>query len=273
MKVVETPEFIEDCVELMHGYEEVISTAMDIVSYWCDSPDLKATIHVIPKEIYSMSLSTRLRVSSIVLRYSDEAGESVWKELEQRDENEDEWTFEEEQDVIGHIGRLFPGETCDLLAQTFSSLVDKLGVVNNEAEASVYQEQLYWVLIYIRHFISDYDSDETPIAFMEMEGNPDYPLLQFMDICNGLIIRVLSLTNLTVSSVVQQSLLQYLKRFVLLYLRYRPQLSGDIYTILAIALSTTADENTPFKIAIELLEVLLQQTMVSHVGEVNVRLI
>lgn len=261
---------MEDCVELMRGYEEVISTAMDIISYWCDTPELCSTIHVIPKEVYALSLSSRLRISSIVLRYSDEAGEAVWKELEDRDKNEDEWTFEEEQDAIGHIGRIFPGETCDLLAQTFTSLVTSLETTRNEAEASVYQEQLYWVLVFIKHFVSDYDSDETPLAFMDINTDPNYPLLGFMDVCNALIIRVLSLQHMTVSSIVLQSLMQYLKQFVLLYLTYRPALSRDLYTILAIALSNTVDENTPFKTTIELLQILLKQTMVNQIGNVNV---
>ena len=270
---MESPEYLEDCVELMRGYEEVISTTMDIISFWCDSPELQNTIHVIPKEVYALCLSSRLRVCSIVLRYSDEAGEAVWKELEDRDKNEDEWTFEEEQDVIGHIGRIFPGETCDLLAQTFTNLVTSLENTQNEAEASVYQEQLYWVLVFIKHFVSDYDSDETPIAFTDINTDMNYPLLGFMDCVNALIIRVLSFPHMTVSSIVLQSIMQYLKQFVLLYLEYRPALSPDIYTILAIALSSTAEENTPFKTTIELLEILLRQTMVNQVGSVNVRLL
>lgn len=255
----------------MRDYEEVISTVMDILSYWCDSPELKNTLQSLPREVYSLSLSSRFNLSRLVLHYSEESNESVWKELEEKDQNEDEWTVEEEQDQIGHIGRVFPGETCNILSQVFSSLVEKLSQPLNEAELSVYQEQLYWTLVYIRHFISDYDTDEVPIAFEEMEGNANYPLLQFMDICNQYIIQVLSIPSLTVSSIVLQSILSYLKRFTLLYLQYRPLLSQDLFTIIAIALSREDDDNNlPYKTTIDLLDCILTQTMINHIGNVNV---
>ena len=56
----------------MRDYEEVISTIMDILSYWCDSPELKNTLQALPREVYSLSLSSRLNLSRLVLHYSED---------------------------------------------------------------------------------------------------------------------------------------------------------------------------------------------------------
>ena len=36
-------------------------------------------------------------------------------------------------------------------------------------------------MTFIKHFVSDFDCDEVPLAFLELEHNSDYPLLHFMD--------------------------------------------------------------------------------------------
>lgn len=176
-----TPALADDCVELQQECEEVVCMVVDVISYWCDTPEILNTVGDLPQRVYALSLETRLQLAAIVLRYSEEASEALWRDLEQRDENEDQWTFEEEQDAIGHLGRVKPGDSCTLLVDTFKRILTSLQSSHNEAELDYYEEQLYWLITYIKHFVSDFDSDEVPLAFVEIEQNPDYPLLQFMD--------------------------------------------------------------------------------------------
>ena len=122
-----------------------------------------------------------MRVATQVLRYSDTMGERLWRELEARDENEDQWSFEEEQDTVGRIGRVTAGTTCNLL-RVFEGLLDSMEHCRNEGESDLLQEQVYWVLVYVKHFISDFDCDEVPIAFTSIITDSQYPLLLFMDV-------------------------------------------------------------------------------------------
>lgn len=85
-----------------------------------------------------------------------------------------------------------------------------------------------------------------------------------------MIKQTLSLPGVTISSTVLQSILGYLRKFVTLYLPFRPQLSGDFYVIVAITLASTSQENLPFKSAVEVLQLLLDQTFKHGVGAVNV---
>lgn len=179
--MVNAPALAEDCVELQQACEEVICTVVDIIAYWCDAPDALRTLGALPQEVYALSLRTRLQQAAVVLRYSEAASASLWRELEQRDENEDQWTFEEEQNTIGRLGRVSPGESCALLLEAFKEIVGALQGARSEAETDYCEEQLYWLVTYIKHFVSDFDSDEVPLAFLELEQNPDYPLLRFMD--------------------------------------------------------------------------------------------
>ena len=82
--------------------------------------------------------------------------------------------------------------------------------------------------------------------------------------------QVLSLQGAEMSSTVLQSILGYLRKFVVLYLPYRPLLSSDFYVIVAITLASTSQENVPFKAAVEVLKLLLDQTFRNGVGTVNV---
>lgn len=82
--------------------------------------------------------------------------------------------------------------------------------------------------------------------------------------------QVLSLQGVEMSSTVLQSILGYLRKFVVLYLPYRPLLSSDFYVIVAITLASTSQENVPFKAAVEVLKLLLDQTFRNGVGTVNV---
>ena len=56
-----------------------------------------------------------------------------------------------------------------------------LAGARSEAETDYFEEQLYWLVTFIKHFVSDFDCDEVPLAFLELEHNSDYPLLHFMD--------------------------------------------------------------------------------------------
>lgn len=179
--MVNAPALAEDCVELQQACEEVICTVVDIIAYWCDAPDALRTLGALPQEVYALSLRTRLQQAAVVLRYSEAASAALWRELEQRDENEDQWTFEEEQNTIGRLGRVSPGASCALLLEAFKEIVGALQGARSEAETDYCEEQLYWLVTYIKHFVSDFDSDEVPLAFLELEQNPDYPLLRFMD--------------------------------------------------------------------------------------------
>ena len=191
--VVTEPALLEDSIDLQQGCEEVLNTALEIISYFCDSEAILPTIGDLPHYIYIATLKTRMQVAIQVLRYSDEMGEKVWKELEARDENEDQWTFEEEQDVVGRIGRVNAGETCNYLIQTFEGLIDQMEHCQSEAESDLLQEQVYWVLVYVKHFISDFDCEEVPIAFAAIASDPQYPLLQFMDVWVSLFFSSLSI--------------------------------------------------------------------------------
>lgn len=85
-----------------------------------------------------------------------------------------------------------------------------------------------------------------------------------------MVKQTLSLPGVAISSTVLQSILGYLRKFVLLYLPFRPQLSADFYVIVAITLASTSQENVPFKSAVEVLKLLLDQTFKNGVGAVNV---
>lgn len=177
-----SPSLVEDSVDLQQGCEEVLATALEIISYWCDNQDLLSTIGDLPQHVYAASLETRMHVATQVLRYSDTMGERVWRELEARDENEDQWTFEEEQDTVGRIGRVTAGPTCEFLLRVFEGLINSMENCRNEGESDLLQEQVYWVLVYVKHFISDFDCEEIPIAFTAITSDPQYPLLLFMDV-------------------------------------------------------------------------------------------
>ncbi|KAM7454095.1 hypothetical protein BLSTO_05149 [Blastocystis sp. subtype 1] len=269
LRIVNAPALAEDCVELQQAGEEVVCTVVDIISYWCDTPETLRTLGTLPQEVYALSLRTRLQLAAVVLRYSEAASEALWRDLEQRDENEDQWTFEEEQDAIGRLGRVSPGDSCALLLEAFKEVAGALAGARSEAETDYFEEQLYWLVTFIKHFVSDFDCDEVPLAFLELEHNSDYPLLHFMDCVNDMIKQTLSLPGVTISSTVLQSILGYLRKFVTLYLPFRPQLSDDFYVIVAITLASTSQENLPFKSAVEVLQLLLDQTFKHGVGAVN----
>ena len=180
--MVTEPSLLEDSVDLQQGCEEVINTALEIVSYFCDSEIILPTIADLPHYVYCATLKARMQVAVQVFRYSEAAGEKAWKELEARDQNEDQWTFEEEQDVIGQIGRVNAGDTCNYLVQVFEDLIKQMEQCQSEEESDLLQEQAYWVLVYVKHFVSDFDCDEIPIAFSSLTTDPHYPLLQFMDV-------------------------------------------------------------------------------------------
>ena len=76
--------------------------------------------------------------------------------------------------------------------------------------------------------------------------------------------QVLSLQGVEMSSTVLQSILGYLRKFVVLYLPYRPLLSSDFYVIVAITLASTSQENVPFKAAVEVLKLLHTGRMVEN---------
>ena len=185
IRIIQTPSLADDCVDLLQSCEEVIGEVLDIVSYWCDSDSIRPTLGDFPIQVYSICLHTRLEMSVLVLRYSsDEAGnETLWKELEQRDQNEDNWTFNEEQSTIGRVGRWYPSETCTLLVNVMNDICNQLKQCSNESLMNVLEEKLYWLIIYIDHFVSDYDSTEIPLQFEAIQSTPDYPLLSFMDVC------------------------------------------------------------------------------------------
>ena len=181
LRIVNAPALAEDCVELQQAGEEVVCTVVDIISYWCDTPETLRTLGTLPQEVYALSLRTRLQLAAVVLRYSEAASEALWRDLEQRDENEDQWTFEEEQDAIGRLGRVSPGDSCALLLDAFKEVAGALAGARSDAETDYFEEQLYWLVTFIKHFVSDFDCDEVPLAFLELEHNSDYPLLHFMD--------------------------------------------------------------------------------------------
>ena len=52
----------------------------------------------------------------------------------------------------------------------------------SEEESDLLQEQAYWVLVYVKHFISDFDCDEVPMAFTSITTDSQYPLLLFLDV-------------------------------------------------------------------------------------------
>ena len=54
-----------------------------------------------------------------------------------------------------------------------------------EEDAYELQEQLYWVFVAIKHFVSDFDSEELPIAFADAGGAPSPALLSFLDAVVG----------------------------------------------------------------------------------------
>ena len=85
-----------------------------------------------------------------------------------------------------------------------------------------------------------------------------------------MVKQTLSLPGVVISSTVLQSILGYLRKFVVLYLPFRPLLSADFYVIVAITLASTSQENLPFKSAVEVLKLLLEQTFKNGVGSVNV---
>ena len=112
----------------MASCEEVIGEALDIIAYWCGNESIQPTLADLPSQIYAVCFRTRLESAVLVLKYSeDERGNAqVWKELEQRDENEDNWTFDEEQSLIGQLGRWNASESCNLLAGVMNELLTQL---------------------------------------------------------------------------------------------------------------------------------------------------
>ena len=267
----------------MASCEEVIGEALDIIAYWCGNESIQPTLADLPSQIYAICFHTRLESAVLVLKYSeDEHGnERVWKELEQRDENEDNWTFDEEQGLIGQLGRWNPSESCNLLAGVMTDLLNQLKQQPNETLLNVLEEKLYWLLVFIDHFVADYDSTEIPLQFEAIQTTPDYPLLAFLDHCvlslflslshlqNASILALLSLSSLSLSSLVLQSILSYLSHFIRLYLPFRPHLSPDIYTIIAITLSADSQSPATFAEAVKTAQLLLEMNLDSHVGAVN----
>ena len=77
--------------------------------------------------------------------------------------------------------------------------------------------------------------------------------------------------NRSVSPIVFHAIMQYFLKFVKLYLPFRPQLCEDIYSVVAISLSTVATESGPFSVTMEVLYTLLLQTAQSSAFPVNVR--
>lgn len=185
LRVIQSPALSDFCVDLMNSCEEVIGEALDVVAYWCGNESIQPTLADLPSQIYAICFRTRLNAAVLVLKYSeDERGNAqVWKELEQRDENEDNWTFDEEQSLIGQLGRWNASESCHLLASTMTDLLEQLKQQPNEATLDVLEEKLYWLMVFVDHFVADFDSTEIPLQFEAIQSSPDYPLLAFLDLC------------------------------------------------------------------------------------------
>ena len=185
LRIVQSPSLSDFCVDLMASCEEVIGEALDIIAYWCGNESIQPTLADLPSQIYAVCFHTRLESAVLVLKYSeDERGNAqVWKELEQRDENEDNWTFDEEQSLIGQLGRWNASESCTLLAGVMNELLTQLKQQPNESVLNVLEEKLYWLMVFIDHFVADYDSTEIPLQFEAIQSSPDYPLLAFLDLC------------------------------------------------------------------------------------------
>lgn len=60
-----------------------------------------------------------------------------------------------------------------------------------------------------------------------------------------------------------------MRSFATLYLPFRPQLATDFFTIIAITLTSAAQEHTPFVTTVEVLQLLLKQTIQDGVGDIN----
>ena len=89
------------------------------------------------------------------------------------------------EDTIGHIGRTAPEQTATLLFHTLEQLATATLACRREEDAYELQEQLYWVFVAIKHFVSDFDSEELPIAFADAAGAPSPALLSFLDAVVG----------------------------------------------------------------------------------------
>ena len=120
-----------------------------------------------------------------LLRLYDAEETPVGRDLGDTDDNEDEWAAEEEQDTIGHIGRTAPEQTATLLFHTLEQPATATLACRRGEDAYELQEQLYWVFVAIKHFVSDFDSEELPIAFADAGGAPSPALLSFLDAVVG----------------------------------------------------------------------------------------
>ena len=77
------------------------------------------------------------------------------------------------------------------------------------------------------------------------------------------------MNTITISPILLQSILAYLRSFLILYLPYRSHLATDFFTIVAITLASTAQEHTPFITAVEVLHLLLKSTLGDGIGDMN----
>ena len=170
---------------LRDRFDEALSVGYEVVCYLGESPVFAGAVADLTFPVYESSLKSRLQVSVRLLRLYDAEETPVGRDLVDKDDNEDEWAAEEEQDTIGHIGRTAPEQTATLLFHTLEQLATATLACRREEDAYELQEQLYWVFVAIKHFVSDFDSEELPIAFADAAGAPSPALLSFLDAVVG----------------------------------------------------------------------------------------
>lgn len=186
LAMVTQPELVDDCVYLQDRFDEALSVGYEVVSYLGESPVFAGAVGDLTFPVYESSLKTRLQVSVRLLRLYDASETPAGRDLIDKDDNEDVWAVEEEQDTIGHIGRTAPELTANLLFNTLDQLAKATVACRCEEDAYELQEQLYWVVTSIKHFVSDFDSEELPIAFANASGVPSPAILSFLDAVVGI---------------------------------------------------------------------------------------